>query len=186
MILKDKLRKKFFNVRKKRYKELRPDNFIDLIKYLKKKYKNKKNILISLYYPSNYELDVLKIFKNSNFNNFVTLLPVIEKKHKMKFVKWDMNDLLKLNQYGIPEPLNIKKNFTPDVMLIPLLAFDKFKNRLGYGKGYYDKFLGKFISINHHIETIGIAFSFQKYKKLPIAKHDISLNQIFTERGFIK
>ena len=79
-----------------------------------------------------------------------------------------------------------KHNLKPDVILIPLLSFDKFKNRLGYGKGYYDRFLGKFVKLNYKIETIGIAFSFQKYKKLMITKHDISLNKIFTEKGFLK
>ena len=186
MISKEKLRKKFFDLRKKKYKELNSEHFSVLIKYIKNKYKKKKKILLALYYPSNCELNVLQIFNNGRFDNFITLLPVIEKKQKMKFVKWGKNDLMKLNQYGIPEPLNTKHNLKPDVILIPLLSFDKFKNRLGYGKGYYDRFLGKFIRLNHKIETIGIAFSFQKYRKLPIKKHDISLNKIFTEKGFIK
>jgi len=67
--------------------------------------------------------------------------------------------------------------------LAPIVAFDKYKNRLGYGKGYYDRILIKYISKNPNIITIGIAFSFQKYKKIPISKYDVKLNYIFTEKG---
>ena len=68
---------------------------------------------------------------------------------------------------------------TPDLIVVPLLAFDKSKNRLGYGKGYYDKFLSK----NKDILTIGVAFSFQKSKKIKTSKLDIKMNNILTEKG---
>ena len=68
-------------------------------------------------------------------------------------------------------------------MVVPLLAFDKFKNRLGYGKGYYDKFLSEYILKKKDILIIGVAFSFQQYKKLPTSKFDIKLNYILTEKG---
>ena len=67
-------------------------------------------------------------------------------------------------------------------MLVPLLAFDRLNNRLGYGKGFYDKFL----STRKKIKTIGVAFSFQKYNKLPVTKLDIKLNYILTEKGLQK
>ena len=64
------------------------------------------------------------------------------------------------------EPPTFSDNVIPDVMLLPLLAFDKEKNRLGYGKGYYDKFLSKHL-IKKKILTVGIGFSFQEYSKIP-------------------
>ena len=67
-------------------------------------------------------------------------------------------------------------------MLIPLLAFDKNNDRLGYGKGFYDKFL----KIKKNIITIGVAFSFQKYNKLPTSNLDIKLDYILTEKGLEK
>ena len=55
----------------------------------------------------------------------------------MKFVKWNEKDALTVNKFGIPEPLETKKKkHIPDVVLVPLLAFDSYKNRLGYGKGF--------------------------------------------------
>ena len=85
----------------------------------------------------------------------------------MHFYEWKKKDLLSINKYGILEPLK-SKIIVPTVILVPLLAYDNQKNRLGYGKGFYDKFLKKFINKYKNILTVGIAFSFQKHQKLPI------------------
>ena len=69
-------------------------------------------------------------------------------------------------------------------MLVPLLAFDNQKNRLGYGKGYYDRYLNKYLKKNKNILTIGVAFSFQKHNKLPTSNNDVKLNYVLTEKGF--
>ena len=100
----------------------------------------------------------------------------------MHFHMWKKNDILLINKYGIPEPIKSKK-IVPDVVLVPLLAFDKQKFRLGYGGGYYDTFLKNNEKRNRSITTIGIAFSFQKYNKLPLSKHDKKLDYILTEKG---
>ena len=76
-----------------------------------------------------------------------------------------------------------QKSFIPDIILLPLLAFDKKNNRLGYGKGFYDSFLNKYLKFNKNIITIGIAFSFQKYSNLPTSEFDVKLNYILTEKG---
>jgi 5-formyltetrahydrofolate cyclo-ligase len=68
-------------------------------------------------------------------------------------------------------------------MLVPFLAFDNNKYRLGYGKGFYDRYLNKYIRKFRNILTIGVAFSFQKYHKLPTDKNDIKLDYILTENG---
>ncbi len=63
-----------------------------------------------------------------------------------------------------------------EVMIIPMLAYDKFKHRLGYGKGYYDKYLSDFKGIK-----VGLAYSFQYVDKLPSEDHDIALDLIITD-----
>ena len=71
----------------------------------------------------------------------------------------------------------------PDIIIVPLLAFDKDKFRLGYGKGYYDRYLNKYIKQYKDIMTVGVAFSFQKHNKLPINKNDVKMDFILTEKG---
>ena len=94
-----------------------------------------------------------------------------------------MHDPLKVNEYGFLEPVVIRQTTNPDIIILPLLAYDGSRNRLGYGKGYYDKFLGKYIKKNKKILTIGLAFSFQKYKKIPTSALDVKLDYILTEKG---
>ena len=139
MLSKVPLRKKFSFIRKKKYYEVNEKFFSPLIKIIKKN--NYRNIAI--YYPSNYELNTLKLFKLlSNNKKLFTLLPSISK-GSMKFVIWNLLKPLKVNNFGFLDPKGKSKAIIPDLIVVPLLAFDKSKNRLGYGKGYYDKFLKK-------------------------------------------
>ena len=101
----------------------------------------------------------------------------------MKFIQWKLLEPLRVNTYGFLEPLVSGKSVNPDLIIVPLLAYDKFYNRLGYGKGYYDKFFTQYLKNRKNILTIGLAFSFQKYKKIPISKSDVKLNYILTEKG---
>ena len=68
-------------------------------------------------------------------------------------------------------------------LLIPLLAFDNQNNRLGYGGGFYDRYINKYLKTHKNILTVGIAFSFQKHNEIPVSNHDVKLNYILTEKG---
>ena len=94
----------------------------------------------------------------------------------------EKNDVLFVNQFGILEPIKTVAKI-PDVMLVPVLAYDKHKFRLGYGKGFYDRYLNKFLIKSKNILTVGVAFSFQKYHKLPINRNDVRLDLILTKKG---
>ena len=176
-----KLRKKYLNLRKEKYYNVDKKFFFPLYKLIKKKLK-KKPIRISLYYPSNFELNALKVLELKYFSMQDTLLPVIANNNLMKFYPWKKNEILVVNKFGMLEPKTTKAKI-PDVMLIPSLAFDKDKFRLGYGGGYYDRFLSKSIKENNDILKVGVAFSFQKYHKLPINQNDVKLDFILTEKG---
>jgi 5-formyltetrahydrofolate cyclo-ligase len=118
--------------------------------------------------------------------NFVSkqnlLLPVIKKNNSMNFFTWKKNEVLQVNKYGMLEPVSIKQE-VPNIMLVPLLAFDSEKYRIGYGKGFYDRYLNKYLKAFKNILTVGVAFSFQKYHKLPTNNKDVKLNYILTEKG---
>ena len=180
MSSKEKLRKKFIFLRRKKYFFVKKDFFKPLLKILKiKKQRN-----ISLYYPSNCEVDTFHLFKIlKKKRNLFTLLPKLLPNGRMKFVSWNFLDPLRVNKYGFLEPLDSSRSIIPEVIIVPLVAFDQFHNRLGYGKGYYDKFLLGHTRGKKPPLTIGLAFSFQKYKKIPTTKSDIKLDYILTEKG---
>ena len=181
---KAKLRKKYLKIRKEKYFDINKKFFSPLLKLIRKKIK-KKPIIIALYYPSNFELNVLKILDLKYFSEQTILLPVAEKNNLMKFYPWKKNDVLTVNEFGMLEPIKAKAKI-PNVIIVPLLAFDKDKFRLGYGKGYYDRYLNKYIKIYKDIMTVGVAFSFQRHNKLPINKNDVKLDFILTEKGIYK
>ena len=139
-MLKSQLRKKILKIRKKNNKKNIQINFNELIKILKKEKINKKTI--GGYYPVNFEIDDLILLKKFEKNKFNISLPAIKKNFQMDFYKWSFADPLKVNKYGIPEP-EIRNIIYPDILLIPLVAFDKNLNRLGYGGGYYDRLIEK-------------------------------------------
>ena len=69
----------------------------------------------------------------------------------------------------------------PSILLVPMVAFDKNFNRIGYGGGFYDRYINK-VKKDKKIVTIGLAYSFQKVKKIPINKYDIKLDFIVTDK----
>ena len=99
----------------------------------------------------------------------------------MNFYEWSFETPLSINTYGIPEPISNKIVY-PDALLVPFVAFDKSRNRLGYGGGYYDRYIAK-IKKKKNVITIGLGFSFQRADKLPFNKNDIKLNYIITEKN---
>ena len=183
MNYKEAIRKKYLLLRKKKYFKVNSRFFYPLIKIIKDKFKNRK-INISIYYPSFYEVDVLKVIDLENSKKINFLLPIIEQNNLMNFYKWKKNDVLFINRFGLLEPQKSSKKI-PDIVLLPLIAFDKNKNRIGYGKGFFDKYLNRFIRNYKKILTVGIAFSFQKHDNLPVNDKDYKLDYVITEKGLI-
>ena len=181
-MIKSKLRKKIIRIRETINKKNIQINFNQILKTFKKE-KITKGI-IGGYYPVNFEVDDLVLLKKFEKDKFDISLPVIKKKFKMNFYKWSFADLLKINKYGIPEP-ETKQIVNPDVLLIPLVAFDKNLNRLGYGGGYYDRLIKK-LSEKKKIIKIGLALSVQKINKVPTNLHDQKLDYIVTNKYIIK
>jgi 5-formyltetrahydrofolate cyclo-ligase len=177
-VLKSKLRKKVLKIRKVANKNNLKINFNKVYSLIKKNYSIKKSI--GGYFPVNYEVDDLEILKEFAKKNYQISLPVIKKNFNMDFYKWSFDDPLKINQYGIPEP-NSKKLIYPDVILVPLVAFDNNLNRLGYGGGYYDRVIKK-LSKKKKILKIGLAFSIQKINNVPVTKYDKKLDYIVTDK----
>jgi 5-formyltetrahydrofolate cyclo-ligase len=179
---KSKIRKNVLKVRKKNsFKNLKI-NFQSILKELKKKDITGKTL--GGYYPYNYEVNVIEILKKFEDLNCHITLPKIKKNFQMNFFSWSLQDPLEINKYGIPEPISKEIKY-PDILLVPIVAFDKTLNRIGYGGGFYDRYLKKIKKLKK-VTTVGLAYSFQKVKKVPINKYDIKLDFIITERNSFK
>ncbi|MDC0642088.1 5-formyltetrahydrofolate cyclo-ligase [Candidatus Pelagibacter sp.] len=179
---KSQIRKKILKIRKKNFNKNLKINIINFFSLLKLNTDSANNL--GGYYPSNYEIDDLEILDLLEKKNFKISLPVIRKNNQMDFFKWSNNDPLKINKFGIPEPISSKK-FYPDILLVPLVGYDNDLNRLGYGGGFYDRYIEKIEKIKKVIK-IGLAFSCQKIKNMTLSKYDKKLDFIITEKEILK
>ena len=178
---KSEIRKKILKVRKQK----NSNNLVINYKYVLEILRKDKGLgkIIGGYFPYNYEVDPIEILEKFEKQNYQISLPKIKKNFQMDFFRWSTNDPLSINKYGIPEPTSNKKVF-PNILLVPLVAFDSDLNRIGYGGGFYDRYIDK-IKKNQKITTIGLAYSFQKVKKVPINKYDFKLDHIVTNKGIV-
>ena len=129
---------------------------------------------------SSKEINILPILNKLEKKNYIISLPKIKKNFQMNFFEWSQKDPFEINSYGIPEPISNKVIY-PDIILVPLVAFDKYLNRIGYGGGFYDRYLKK-IKKRKKILTIGLAYSFQRVKKIEAEQNDFKLDFIVTEK----
>ena len=175
---KTKIRKKLLKIRKRNsFKNLTID-FRYILNILKKNKVIGK--IIGGYYPHNHEVDAIKILKKFEEKNYKILLPKISKNFQMDFFQWSTKDPLEINKYGIPEPTSNRVSY-PNILLVPLVAYDKHFNRIGYGAGFYDRYIRK-IKKKKKILTIGLAYSYQKVREIPIDRHDIKLDFVVTNK----
>ncbi len=175
---KSEIRKKILKVRRlNNYKSLKID-YLSILKILKKK--NIKGKVLGGYYPYNYEVDAIEILKKFERYNYLICLPKIKKNFDMDFFCWSKKEPLRINRYGIPEPISNQIEY-PDILLVPLVAYDNNLNRIGYGGGFYDRYIKKVRKFKS-VTTIGLAHSCQKVKKIPINKYDMKLDFIITEK----
>ena len=173
---KSQIRKKILKIRKQKKIKKFTFNFVSILNILKRKKVLGK--IIGGYYPYNYEIDILQILEKFEKKKFIITLPKIKRNSQMNFFQWSTNDPLVINKFGIPEPISKMVKY-PDVLLVPLVAFDKNFNRVGYGGGFYDRYIKK-VKKRKKVLTIGFAYSFQKVKNIPIGNYDIKLDIVIT------
>ena len=178
---KSDIRNKILNLRKKKFDPLKKINF-DIIKEFI--FDHNAKPLIGGYVPVNYEIDCLNILKKLESEKIKISLPVIKNNNDMEFYRYSFKFPMKINKYGIPEPFKSKILF-PNILFVPLVAFDEKLYRIGYGGGYYDRYLAK-LEKKKFFKSIGFAFSFQKVNKIPINNFDKKLDLVITENKFYK
>ena len=158
------------------YKELIKENTIpELLKIIP------SNSIIAGYYPIDTEFDCKFVLKSLNKNyGFDVCLPIVSDNKTLKFKIWDCEDhsLIK-GKYNSPSLVDSDPFVVPDVVLVPMLGFDRDFNRIGYGGGYYDTTLAMY----NNCISIGLGFSQQYFEHLVIEPTDVKLQHIITEFG---
>ena len=151
-----------------------------IIQHIKKLSCYEKARNIGFYSPINGEVNLSALWADALSQKKSCYFPVIDQEHQMLFLPHTTEGAWCHNHYGIAEPDQPKskaKNANQlDLILVPLLAFDLSLNRLGMGKGYYDKTL-----IDTQATLVGVGYEFQKQDLIPVDPWDIPLDMVITE-----
>ncbi len=137
--------------------------------------------VMSGFMPFGEEIDPTGIMSRARSRGATLALPVVVKKgERLQFRAWDFGDELEAGVWGIQVPKTTKATVEPDVLLVPLLGFDHWGGRLGYGGGFYDRTLA-YLRSKKPVVAIGVAFEIQRVYEVPTEATDQTLDWIVTE-----
>ena len=142
--------------------------------------KNAQNIMI--FTDMKNEVRITKLIELYPEKNFFISKIVNSKNREMKINKYNENELV-LHKFGYYESSSddFYDEKILDIVVVPALAFDSSKNRIGFGGGYYDTFLNKVRGKNKNTLFIGVCYDFQMIEEVPIEGHDITLDLVINE-----
>jgi 5-formyltetrahydrofolate cyclo-ligase len=140
-----------------------------------------RGAVVSGYAPIRSEIDPTALMRNLAANGASLALPAVMARGKsLAFRAWSPDDRLLLGPLGILEPSPAATEVIPDIMLVPLAAFDRLGHRIGYGAGHYDYTLAHLRKVKAVI-SIGLAFAAQQIEAVPALAHDERLDYVLTE-----
>jgi 5-formyltetrahydrofolate cyclo-ligase len=138
--------------------------------------------IVSGYSPIRSEIDPVPLMRALAEQGARLALPAVMARGKsLAFRAWSPNDRLMLGPLGILEPSPAAAEVVPDLMLVPLAAFDRLGHRIGYGAGHYDYTLAHLRKAKA-IAAIGLAFAAQEIESVPALSHDVALDYVLTEK----
>lgn len=138
---------------------------------------------VSAYWPIRSEVDPRPAMKILAKAGFSLCLPVVTKAG-LVFREWRFGAPLVRMGFGLSVPAPDAPELQPKTMLVPLAAFDRHANRIGYGKGYYDGAIAR-LAANGPLFLVGLAFAAQEVDAVPVEEHDRRLDAIVTDSGVI-
>ena len=178
--LKNKVRKEAFINRQKAF-SIDIGNSASLLSSFLAGY---RGVPIAGYLPIKTEIDPLSAMEEA-FAYSLVGVPVIQGNSKpLKFSRWEPGCHLKKGPFDVQIPVN-SNYLVPEVLIIPMVAFDRNGGRLGYGGGFYDRTLD-YLRSRHATLAIGFAYSEQEFENLPLEPTDQKLDMIITEREIIE
>ena len=141
--------------------------------------------IVSGFMPLNSEINPLPLMQKLSAAGAQLALPAIAGRGKPLVMRaWQWGDPLDRGQWGIREPKPDAAEVEPDILLVPLLAFDRGGHRIGYGAGYYDLTLAQ-LRARKTVTAVGIAFAMQEIPAVPATARDARLDLVVTEREVI-
>ena len=145
-----------------------------------------QNHIVSVFHSFGTEISTAELFDKLVAEGWTTALPVVVSKNApLLFRQWAPGDALVLGRWDIQIPSETAREVEPDVLLVPMLAFDRRGYRMGYGGGFYDRTLAKLRALKK-VTAIGIAYAGQEIDMVPRDDHDQPLDWIMTERETFK
>src|SRR5215831_12067080 len=139
-------------------------------------------VIVSGYSPVRNEIDPTPLMKRLAGEGARLALPTVKARgQSLIFRAWSVNDRLLLGSLGIPEPSPAAAEVVPDIMLVPLAAFDRAGHRIGYGAGYYDHTFS-YLRKMKAVLGVGLAFAVQEIGTIPALSHDVPLDYVLTEK----
>jgi 5-formyltetrahydrofolate cyclo-ligase len=141
----------------------------------------KSGTVVAGYSPIRSEIDPIPLLRKLASGGARLALPVITARgQSLRFRVWHPGDRLLSGPLGILEPSPAAAEIIPDIVLVPLAAFDRAGHRIGYGAGHYDRTLAH-LHKSKGFAAIGIAFAAQEVATVPALQHDVALDYVLTE-----
>jgi 5-formyltetrahydrofolate cyclo-ligase len=141
--------------------------------------------IVSGYSPMRSEINPVPLMRAFARAGAALALPVVAGRGKPLIMRaWDFGRALTAGVWGIREPAADAPEIDPDVLIVPLAAFDRAGHRIGYGAGYYDMTIARLRSIKP-VMAIGLAFAAQEIPHVPATERDARLDLVLTEREII-
>ena len=141
--------------------------------------------VVSGFSPLKSEINPFPLMRRLADTGARLALPVVAGRGRPLIMRaFAFGDELGKGQWGIREPTAEAAEVAPDILLVPLLAFDRTGSRIGYGAGYYDMTIAKFRAVKP-IVAVGIAYAAQEIPAVPVSERDARLDLVLTERDVI-
>lgn len=145
----------------------------------------KKVSIVSAFWSIGDEPSTFPLLENLARQGVETALPVMQgRRAPLLFRLWKEGEPLREAKWGIKEPLPGAREVLPDLLFVPLAAYDRAGNRLGYGAGYYDRTLAK-LRATKPVTAIGVAYGIQEMQEIPAEAYDEKLDYVLTDHEWI-
>ena len=144
------------------------------------------DLIIGGYWPLGSEIDIKPILYHYHQAQVPVALPISNSQEILGFYPWRPGTALQTGVNLAQEPIICESAILPNLLILPLVAFDRRGQRLGRGGGYYDRLLDKLRKASFSFISVGVGFAVQEMMEIPVLAHDQALDWVISEKESIK